>query len=364
MIAALEELCRQATDLSEADIAQLAAVAAQLPLMAELTGSDIFLDCLTRDQTAALVVAHAQPHSGASLYKAPVTRMPATADNEPAVFRSLTSGLPMRDLKAITQEDRTVKQDVAPIVNPQGRTIAVLIREKDVSLNIIRERKLEQLDQMAEPGGVAYYLAPADPRLVSLREVNHRVKNSLQLVASILRLQARGAESAAARRVLAENAQRVTAIAATCDLIAAGQDVDHIDLRELLSRLVADAQALIAGYRELSVSIVGDSLSISGDIAASVALVVNELLTNAIQHGLQGQAGDSIRISILPGQLFTTISVEDNGCGFDVEQMDAERLGVRLAFLTVRDKLHGELHITSSESGTKASFDFRMKNNP
>ena len=124
----LEQLCKEYTDLEIADICQLQQVRAQLPLMAELTGQDVFLDCLCRDGSV-MVVAQAQPSTADSAYRQNVVGEYALPEKEPAVYHALQSHAPARDIKAVTQEDCAVRQDVVPVFNPQGRCIGALVRD-------------------------------------------------------------------------------------------------------------------------------------------------------------------------------------------------------------------------------------------
>ena len=98
---------------------------------------------------------------------------------------------PVRDIRAVTQEERTVRQDVVPISDDDGRLIGVLIGERDISDDIRQEQKYEALVRRAEKGDFIH-VSPED---AARREVHHRVKNHLQLIASIMNIQARNTES-------------------------------------------------------------------------------------------------------------------------------------------------------------------------
>ena len=122
----LQALCKSQTQLTPADIQVLEEVARQLPLMAEWTASDVFIDCMTGDGQA-IVAAHARPVSAGSAYEKDVVGQYAQREKEPAVFRAMEIGMPVRDLKAVTQENRNVRQDVAPILNGEGKCVGVTI---------------------------------------------------------------------------------------------------------------------------------------------------------------------------------------------------------------------------------------------
>ena len=132
----LRELCWTHTALDSDQVDLLEGVAASLQYMADLTGADVFIDCLDRAGETAVVVAHARPSGIVSAYQRSVLGQAALREKEPAVYHAFRSGMVVRDLKAVTQEDQTVRQDAAPIRDRGGKVIAVLIREKDV-----RDRK-------------------------------------------------------------------------------------------------------------------------------------------------------------------------------------------------------------------------------
>ena len=90
----LEDLCRVYTELTPEDIAQLRSVERHLPLMAELSNADVFLDCRV-DGEHAVVVAHARPSQGSSVYRNNVVGEMATAEKEPAVFHAFRVEMPM-----------------------------------------------------------------------------------------------------------------------------------------------------------------------------------------------------------------------------------------------------------------------------
>lgn len=356
----LEQLCRTHTTLSASEIQRLAQLRDCLSLVADLTNADVFLDCPV-DASRAVVVAHASPSQGVSLYQNQVVGKYAYQRDEPAVFHAAHMGIPVCDLKAVTQERRTVRQNAAPVVNEAGQVIAVVIRERDVSQDLLYRKKFEELARDRERA--APLSEPGEGReldALALREMHHRVKNSLQLVASILNLQARKAQDPALQTILKENVARVLSIAGIHDiLLHKSGTMQTVRSDELLGRLQGNLQALVPEEQRIVLESTGDSLELSSDTAASVALVVAELVTNALRHGFAGRACGRVTVSVCGGELYHTVMVCDDGVGFDPAQAAEDSLGLRIVEAIVRDKLGGTLRILSDSHGTKASFDFR-----
>lgn len=357
----LREICRKNTSLSEEEITQLEELARQLPLMAQLVQADLFIDCPVDDKTA-VVVAHARPADALSLYKKPVVGQLALTENEPAVFHAFRVGAPVRDIKAVTQENRTVIQNVCPVHNPEGRLIAVLIQETDISQSLGQEKKLEILAKSHENEAPSLRSERLDGDTAHLlRETHHRIKNSLQMVASILNLQARKHKDTEAGEILGENVGRVLAIATIHDILTQLHDrTEGIGSLTLLEKLVAGLPVFIPDEKAITLTVEGDNVELSGSQASSVALVVNELITNAIKYAFAGRDGGRITVSFRAGQRFHTVTVADDGAGLSPDFADKDRLGLRIAETTVRTKLKGDFHVHSDPGGTRISFD--MKN--
>ena len=352
----LRDICRRYTNLTEEEVRHLEALEVQLPLIAELTGADVFLDCPSG--RGMVVAAHARPGSQRSVYAGSVVGKPALREDEPAVFHAFASGDPVSDLRAVTQEGRAVLQNTAPVMGPAGRITAVLIRELDVSEDIQRERKYQALARSHEDSGPLS--VPGEGNLLAVREVHHRVKNNLQLVASILRMQSRQCEDPSTRRILRENVARVLSIATIHDILTYhSSDFRYVGSRTLFDQLRMNLQSLVPPGRAIVISVDGDDVPLDAETATPVSLVLTELLTNALEHAFEGRERGHVTMSLRAGTLRHTVTVADDGVGFDPQAQTGLRMGLSIVGATVRDKLKGNLRISSDGSGTRASFDFR-----
>ena len=194
---------------------------------------------------------------------------------------------------------------------------------------------------------------------VAIKEMHHRVKNNLQTIASLLRLQTRRTDSEETRQVLIESMNRILSIAATHELLAQS-GVDQVKIGEVIANIKGNAIRYFARpHVDVSITLEGDDFEVDSDIATSVALIINELLQNSLKYAFPDKTSGQIRIVIREGELYSQIQVIDNGCGFDVEKIDNDRLGLSIVQTLVKDKLRGKLTVTSDSGGTCTSFDFK-----
>lgn len=356
----IREICWEKTDLGDEAVTRLEEVAASMQYTADLTGADIFIDCLDRAGETAIVVAHARPSGVDSAYQLTVIGQTALREKEPAVYHAFGTGMAVRDLKAVTQENRTVRQDAVPIRDDGGRVIGVLIREEDISRTVTREKKFRELARERESQTASMLgLSAGSGGSAAMKEVHHRVKNNLQMVASILNIQARKTADPQMKRAFRENTARVLSIAAIHDILTSTDHGDEVELRPLLEKIRRNLQSMMPQGQEIVVTIRGDEAAVSSDKASSVALVVNELLTNALEHGYPGRQKGRVTVTLFRGRETSTITVEDDGVGFVPREKDPDSFGLEIISLIVRDKLGGELQLQSGPGGTKAMFDFR-----
>jgi len=194
---------------------------------------------------------------------------------------------------------------------------------------------------------------------VAIKEIHHRVKNNLQTIASLLRLQSRRIDSEEFQDAMNESINRILSIAATHEILSK-EGIDKVNIKEVINRikynmLVYDKKDSIT----LNINISGDDIMIDSDNATSIALVVNELIQNTVKHAFQGKNEGSISIVVEQGDTYSTVSIIDNGIGFDVNNVSNNSLGLMIVKSLIFDKLKGNLNIYSNSEGTKVVFDFK-----
>ncbi|HEX2116436.1 MAG TPA: histidine kinase dimerization/phosphoacceptor domain -containing protein, partial [Alphaproteobacteria bacterium] len=188
---------------------------------------------------------------------------------------------------------------------------------------------------------------------VLLREMDHRIKNNLALVASVLNLQAREADDPLLTQHLDDAASRVRAIARAHDRLQQDVQVETLDVCGYIGRVCRDLDETIAHCRIEAAC--EARIEIATSRAISTAMIVNELVTNAAKYACRGGADDSIKVRLArKGPDRFTISVRDfgNGMAQPLEAGASKGLGKRLVGLLVR-QLEGELAIHQREPGTE-----------
>ena len=194
---------------------------------------------------------------------------------------------------------------------------------------------------------------------VAIKEMHHRVKNNLQTIASLLRLQVRRSDNEETRKVLGESMNRILSIATTHELLAQS-GVDQVKIGEVILNIKNNTVRYFARpHFDVNITLEGDDFEVDSDIATSVALIINELLQNSLQYAFQDRETGLVRIVVTRGELYSRIEVIDDGSGYDVENVRTDRLGLSIVQTMVKDKLRGTLCVESGPGGTHVTFEFK-----
>lgn len=192
----------------------------------------------------------------------------------------------------------------------------------------------------------------------SLREIQHRVKNHLQLLLALIRLEAKRAPES--QKTLDQLASRVEALNLLYDEFSRGGDgSERVGLGAYVSR-VASALNMLDGQRRIIVNIEADPMPSSLDSASIVGLLLSELLTNALQHAFEEDQAGIIEVALTKqGHDAFCLSVTDNGNGLPKGSNWPKEgnLGARIVTDLVR-QLAGKLRVTSDDEGTEVVAEF------
>ena len=192
-----------------------------------------------------------------------------------------------------------------------------------------------------------------------LRELQHRVKNNLQMIAALIRLEARKSESTD-RGSFSRLAGRVSSLAQLYDTLSLSEDESEIDLGVYLSQ-IATAVMATHSSKSISLDLQVDPFPVSINVAMPTGLVVNELLTNALKHAFEGREVGTITLTSIVTDDLCTITVADDGVGLpDGETWPKQgRLGALIAE-SLRQNAKADLDVQSKPGGgTKIVITFK-----
>ncbi len=196
-----------------------------------------------------------------------------------------------------------------------------------------------------------------------LHEVNHRVANSLALVASLARLQANAVQDEAARNALQEMQARIMAVAGIHRRLYTSSDVRIVELGSYLMSLIDELSAAIdAADKKNVVALHADAdVRVPTDKAVSIGVIVTELLTNAYKYAYPAGMRGEIRVILQKiGDDTISIAVEDDGVGWKgTGSTQGTGLGTRV-ITAMAANLQSKVEYDSGVEGTRASFRFRL----
>ena len=188
----------------------------------------------------------------------------------------------------------------------------------------------------------------------SIREIHHRVKNNLQTIASLLRLQGRRSSSEEARAALAESVLRVGSIALVHETLseAPSELADFGDVGRRIAMMVSEG--LMSPEKEIEIKVVGSTGPLGAEIATPLAVTVTELIQNAVEHAFPGQRGGTIGVELTREEQDVVAVVWDDGVGMKVDAEEGSRLGLQIVRSLIAE-LGGTVEI-ASQTGTRAEI--------
>src|SRR6202051_1516983 len=213
------------------------------------------------------------------------------------------AALVLEDGRIAWPEGRAGSHAVRTPLRWRSRQIGELVADRDAPFSD-DDRAL--LEAIAHHAAVALEHGRAVMRGVLAQEIHHRVKNNLQTVASLLRLQSR-AEGVDPREALEHSVNRILAIAAVHELLTERRDED-VELADLIDRLRAMLVQGVGGGKDVTAEL--EPVSLQGARATALALVFAELLQNALEHG-----GDRVRVELSRRNGDVVLGIADNGAG-------------------------------------------------
>jgi two-component sensor histidine kinase len=241
----------------------------------------------------------------------------------------------------IDKQGVTITLRAIPVKKEGKRTGAIVVC-RDVTEVRLRERAMLSKD-------------------ATIREIHHRVKNNLQTVASLLRIQSRRTTNDVAKDALNQAMRRVAAIAVVHDTLSEGltQSVDFDVVLDRVLKLVVEVAS--ATNQVVEPRVEGSVGVLPSEYATPLALVLTELVTNAVEHGLKGQTHGEVHIHATRSKDMLRVVVSDDGGGLP-RGLLTEGLGTQI----VKTLVHGELGgiidwDTQHDAGTRVTIDIPMQ---
>jgi len=263
--------------------------------------------------------------------------------DESAVRAAFTIGGPITE--EVDREGVVLLLRCVPL-RDQGSVAGAVVTVRDVSDLRRRDRLLISKD-------------------VTIREIHHRVKNNLQTISSLLRLQARRLTSEEARAALADAEARVRSMAVVHETLsasgAASQLVDFGDIVRLLVRQVNDGLVLPGRRVEMAVS--GTAGNLRAEVATRLAVIITELLQNAVRHAFRGERASEpghVRVALANEAGAVVVSVSDDGVGLVGDASPASTsLGLTIVN-TLVEELGGKLTVASGDGASGTTIELRV----
>ncbi|OHD19974.1 MAG: hypothetical protein A2Y38_21095 [Spirochaetes bacterium GWB1_59_5] len=195
---------------------------------------------------------------------------------------------------------------------------------------------------------------------VMLKEVHHRVKNNLQIVTSLLFLQADSSKNSSLREALKKSRGRIQSMALVHEELYQSEDLASVDMNEYVRKLCADlAEAL-----ESTVPIVFRECALRLPITQSIpcGLILNELVTNALKYAYPDGRSGEIRVSMLEDHGMVRLAVEDDGVGLASSMKNAETCSLGLSLVDgLAAQLHGQLKIVDKSVDQLGGYGVRFE---
>jgi two-component sensor histidine kinase len=232
-------------------------------------------------------------------------------------------------------EDVTIAVRSIPLYEA-GKRFGGVVLCRDVTELRVRERALLTKD-------------------MTIREIHHRVKNNLQTVASLLRIQSRQSDSEEVKESLAQAMRRVSAIAVVHDVLSEGIE-QEISFDQIFKRILLLVPEIAGYHTTVKTEFTGSFGELTAERSTPLALVLTEVVANAIEHGLSDRSG-TVQVEAVRDKKVLLITVTDDGAGLP-EGKVGTGLGTQIIRTLVESELRGKILWTSPiRGGTKVTIE-------
>lgn len=229
---------------------------------------------------------------------------------------------------------------ISPVRDAAGEVAYYLGSQHDVTASHEAELELKGRVEQA-----------LEQKTALLHEIDHRVKNNLQLISSLLLLQSRRTGDEATRAALRRTLERVTAVATVHRRLFQGEAIDRFDFAEFVRDLVSDLSGA-AGRRDLKVLLDLEPVEVGASQAAPLALILSELVTNALRHAQPDGGPATLHVALVRSERSFEMVVEDDGIG----RSEAAEAGFGLTIAgLLAQQLRADIRLEDARPGFKVT---------
>ncbi len=265
--------------------------------------------------------------------------------NEYICFRSIERGICLE--QRVEEEDQVWIKRAVPLFAGPGEPLLKRFRRpdpcpegavmfiQDITEEVRREQELKIKSAM-------------------IQEVHHRVKNNLQTVAFLLRMEARRTSDPEAQEILYQTVGRIQSIAVVHEFLSRGDGTD-IDMLDVCTRIAGEVSASASdGHKRITFTVAGKTFLLPAQQATSCALVMNELVQNSVDHGFPDRDEGKIAIHFGETDASMVIEIADDGVGLPpgFALASTSSLGLRIVQTLVQDDLRGQIQLVNAQGTT------------
>lgn len=253
---------------------------------------------------------------------------------------------------------------LSPVRNKAGDIQFFFASQLDVTDRVEAQRTIAEQKAIVErevEKRTADLTAALDAKTLLLHEVDHRVKNNLTMIGSLLRLQARTIADPDVSAKLEAMLERIDALATVHRRLYQSDDIERFDIGAFCENLVADVVGS-SGRGDIVTDITVERIEIPAAMASALGLVLNEILTNAIKHAFADGRGGKLSVRAIRDGNTAMLTIADDGPGFEGGKPPSGGLGATLISRLAR-QAGAQVTWTSSATGTLVDVQFEMESN-
>ncbi len=194
---------------------------------------------------------------------------------------------------------------------------------------------------------------------VVIKEIHHRVKNNLQTIASLLRLQLRRSKSKVVKKALQESINKISSIAVIHEELSKG-GIEKINIKSTTASIMEMILGTLVPHdKDIKGELEGSDIYADANLTSMLSLCLTELIQNSVEHAFQFRKNGTIRIKVEEDNGYVTVVVEDDGVGF-TRKKDKNSLGLEIIEMISRESLKGEFTIEGHLYGCKSTVRFPL----